>query len=504
MLRTIKIQIDGIHCKSCKILIETEVDVLIGVKDININYQNGECQIEFDDSRVSQKKIFEVIEKLNYKVIKNPDKKKPAKKPITKKLIIAGALLVLFFLGYSLIKYFGLFEILARLNEQNVSYWLIFLIGVLVSFHCIGMCGGLVVAYTTSSLTKTAKDKDRRTREKEKTNVSLPHLQYNAGRMFSYTLIGGILGGAGSFFAINPTFTGAITLIASGFMVLMGLSLLTDFKWLEKIKVRTPTFIASFLYNQRHTRKPKGPFIIGMLNGLMPCGPLQSMQIYALASGSIIKGALSMGVYALGTVPLMFGLGSFISLISQEKIKQVMKFSGAVVMVLGLFMFNRGLINFGYGFRAFIPREATSQTEYLVSGDITEYQIVKMDLTYRGYSPNVLFIKKDIPVRWIINVKQMSGCTDEIIMPEYNIKKPLEYGENIIEFVPKKLGDIKFSCWMQMVWGKFVVSEGDINPEQQKLELEKSSMPQSTCGDGGSCGGSCDVSSCGCSKIRAK
>ncbi len=498
MLRTIKIQIDGIYCKSCKILIETEVDVLIGVKDININYQNGECQIEFDDSRVSQKKIFEVIEKLNYKVIKNPDKKKPAKKPITKKLIIAGVLLVLFFLGYFLIKYFGLFEILARLNEQNISYWLIFLIGFLVSFHCIGMCGGLVVAYTTSLLAKPTEDKNRHVKEK----FLLPHLQYNAGRMLSYALVGGILGGVGSFFAINPTFTGIVILIASVFMVLMGLSLLTDFKWLEKIKLKTPAFIASFLYNQRHTRKPKGPFIIGLLNGFMPCGPLQSMQIYALASGSITKGALSMGIYALGTVPLMFGLGSFISLISQEKIKQVMKFSGAVVIVLGLFMFNRGLVNFGYGFRAFIPREATSQTEYLVSGDITEYQIVKMDLTYRGYSPNVLFIKKDIPVRWIIDVKQMSGCTDEIIMPEYNIKKLLEYGENIIEFVPKRLGDIKFSCWMQMVWGKFVVTEDGINPKQQKLELEKSSIPQSTCGS--SCSGSCGASSCGCSRIRIK
>jgi len=494
VLKTINIQIKGIHCKSCKVLIETEVDVLEGVKDINVNYQNGECQIEFNDSKISQKKIFEVIEKLNYKVERKIDKSKPAKKQITRKFIIAGVLLALFVLGYSLIKHFGLLEILAKLNEQSISYWLIFLIGVLVSFHCIGMCGGLVVTYTARHHAK----------EKVKTNISLPHLQYNAGRMFSYTLIGGILGGVGSFFVINPTFTGTITLIAGGFMVLMGLSLLTNFKWLEKIKLRTPTFIARFLYNQRHTRKPKGPFIIGLLNGFMPCGPLQAMQIYALASGSITRGALSMGIYALGTVPLMFGFGAFISLISQENIKQIMKFSGAVVIVLGLFMFNRGLINFGYGFRTLVFSESISQTEYLITNNIKEYQVIEMDLTYRGYSPNVLFVKKDIPVRWIVNVKQMSGCTDEIIMPEYNIKKPLEYGENIIEFVPRKLGDVKFSCWMQMVWGKFVVTEGDINPEQQKLELEETNLPQGTCGGNGSCGGSCGVSTCGCSRIKGR
>jgi len=491
MLKKIKIKIDGIHCKSCKTLIETEIDVLEGVKDIEVNYQNGDCQIEFDDQKISQKKIFEAIEKLNYKVSEKESTQR-AKRNISKRVIIAGILLILFALGYFLIKHFGLLEILSKLNEQRISYWLIFLIGLLASFHCVGMCGGLVVTYTA---------RHHAANQDKKTNHSIPHLQYNTGRMISYTLVGGILGGVGSFFGINPTFTGIITLIAGGFMVLMGLSLLTHFKWLEKIKLRTPSFIARFLYGQRHSRKPKGPFIIGLLNGFMPCGPLQAMQLYALASGSITRGALSMGIYALGTVPLMFGFGSFISLISQEKIKQVMKFSGVIVIILGLFMLNRGLVNFGYGFRGFIPEKATSQTEYLVTGDVKEYQVVKMDLTYRGYSPNVLFIKKDVPVRWVINVKQMSGCTDEIIVPEYNIKKRLEYGENIIEFVPKKLGDIKFSCWMQMVWGKFVVTEKDEQPTSQDLQKESLDLPPAgTCGGTGSCGG-CD---CDCrSRIKS-
>ncbi|TFB08190.1 hypothetical protein E3V08_05020, partial [Candidatus Atribacteria bacterium MT.SAG.1] len=426
MLKKIKIQIKGIHCKSCKILIETEIDVLEGVKDIDVDYQTGDCQIEFDDKKISQKKIFETIEKLNYKVKEKATSQKFSKQS-SKRLITAGVLLILFALGYYLIKHFGLLELLSKLNEQKISYWLIFLIGVLASFHCVGMCGGLVVAYTARH---NVNNQDK------KTNSSSPHLQYNVGRMISYTTIGAILGGFGSFFAINPTFTGVIVLVAGSFMILMGLSLLTNFEWLEKVKLRTPSSVAKFLYGQRHARKPRGPFIIGLLNGFMPCGPLQAMQLYALASGSIIGGALSMGIYAAGTVPLMFGFGSFISLISQEKIKQVMKLSGAIVIILGLFMLNRGLINFGYGFRSFVPREATSQTEYLITGDIEEYQVIKMDLAYSGYSPNVLFIKKDIPVHWIINVKQMTRCTDEIIMPEYNIRKKLEYGENIIEFIP--------------------------------------------------------------------
>ncbi|MBU2545134.1 sulfite exporter TauE/SafE family protein [Patescibacteria group bacterium] len=431
MLKVIKIQINGLHCESCKTLIETEVDLLEGVKSVKVNYLTGESHIEFDDEKTSQEDIFSKIEKLNYKIGEN--KKTPKK--LSRNLIIAGILLIVFIAGYHLIKQFGLLEVLSKLNEQNISYWMLFLIGFLVSFHCVGMCGGLVVSYSV----------------KNKGGYR-SHIQYNLGRLISYSVIGGILGGVGSFFAINPTFTGTITLIAGTFMVLMGLSLLTNFVWLEKVKLRTPAFIARFLYNQRYAGKPKGPFVIGIFNGFMPCGPLQAMQIYALASGSIITGALSMGIYALGTVPLMFGLGSFISLISQDRIKQVMKFSGALVMVLGLFMLNRGLTNFGYGFRGFVAEETTIQ----VNAD--EYQIVEMELSYRGYSPNVIYIKKDIPVRWIINVKQMSGCTDEIVLKEYDIRKVLKYGENIIEFIPDKLGEIKFSCWMEMVWGKFIVT----------------------------------------------
>lgn len=478
MLKKIKVQITGIHCHSCKILIETEIGVLKGVNQVEVNHQTGECEIEFDDEKISKNKIFKAIEKLNYKV--KEESKTTSELKISKKWFAISILLILFIIGYTLIKYFNLFEIFAQLNEEKISYWLILLIGVLAGFHCVGMCGGLVVAYTARH---QAKNKDK------KKISSRPHFQYNLGRMISYTAIGAILGGLGSFFGINPVFTGVITLAAGGLMVLMGLSLFTNFRWLEKIKLKTPDFIARFFYNQRYTKKPKGPFIIGLLNGFIPCGPLQAMQLYALASGSVTRGALSMGIYALGTVPLMFGFGSFISLISQDRIKQIMRLSGVIVVVLGLFMFNRGLVNFGYGFRSFIPQESSSRLEYVID-DKTEYQTANMNLTYKGYEPNIIFIKKDVPVRWVIDVKQMTGCTDEIILPEYGIRKPLQYGENIIEFIPDRLGDIKFSCWMQMVWGKFVATEDGKPPSDEALYKEALKLPIGSNGGSG-CG-------CGC------
>ncbi|MBU0731267.1 sulfite exporter TauE/SafE family protein [Patescibacteria group bacterium] len=497
-MTTIKINIKGTHCQSCQTRIENEVKTLAGINDISVDYSSGDTKIDFEENKVSKAAIVKKIESLNYSVPEAPgeNEKEKEEKNSDKKLKrwIIGILAVLVFgVGYFIVKYFGLLEILSRLNETNLSYWLIFGIGILASFHCVGMCGGLVVTYTAASQKPDAKKKKK----------FAPHFQYNLGRLISYTLIGGLLGGIGSFFAINPTFKAVIILLAAVFMILMGLSLLTNNKYLNKVKLKTPKFIAKYLYGNKENSKPKGPFIIGMLTGFMPCGPLQAMQLYALASGSFWTGAASMFVYALGTIPLMFGFGSLLSSIKNEKIKKIMKFSGVVVIILGLLMLNRGLTSFGYGYKGLVSKEQTSQTEFIVDGSVTEYQTVKMELTYNGYEPNVLYVKKGVPVRWIIDVKQMSGCTDEIIMPEYNIKKALQVGENIIEFTPEQAGEIKFSCWMEMVWGKFIVTEGDDMPDQGATQEVIETPEGTSCAGNGECGGSCGSESCGCkSKIK--
>ena len=462
MLKKIKFHISGIHCRSCKTLIETEIDVLPGVNKVRVDYKSGEVEVEFDEGKIRKEKIFSEIKRLNYQVKdtagerKEEQEKESGSKPFLYGLafLLAAVFLIEIYLT---IQKLGGFSLLAKLNESNVSYGLIFVIGLLAGFHCIGMCGGLVVSYSASHL-KRVKDSPESGGRKTLT----PHWQYNAGRLISYTVIGGILGGVGSFFGINPTFTGIIILGAGVFMILMGLSFLSNWQILEKIKLRTPQFIARFLYNQKHSQKPKGPFIIGLLNGFMPCGPLQAMQLYALASGSVTRGAISMAVFVLGTIPLMFGFGVVLSSIGQQYIKKIVKVSGILVIILGLFMVNRGLTNFGYGFNNLAFKNNVGQKEFLVTGDVKEYQTVKMEVSYLGYKPNTLYIKKGVPVHWVIDVKQLSSCDNVIMIESLGIKKSLKLGENIIDFTPPAgVKEIKFSCGMRMIWGKFVITDGD-------------------------------------------
>ena len=465
MLQKLIFYILNTHCQSCKTLIEEELKNEKGIMNIQFDLKTEKCELEYEDAQISKERIFAKIEKLNYQACETKPVSKNSK---SKNFVYAFFALILFIAAYSLVKYFGLFEILGKLNEQNVSLSLIFLIGLLASFHCIGMCGGLVVTYSTKL--------------KENDKKYAPHLQYNLGRFISYTIIGGILGGVGSFFGINPAFTAFITILAGVFMMIMGLSLLTQFKFLDKIKIRTPDFLAKFIFHQ----KSKGPFIIGLLNGLMPCGPLQAMQMYALASGSIVYGTLSMGIYALGTIPMMFIFGSIVSQISMQKTKMILKISGIVVIILGIFMLNRGLTAYGLGFAGFSRSKNISVPEFQVDGTA---QTIYMDLTFSGYEPNVLYIKKGIPVRWVINVKEMSGCTNEIVLHGYDISKKLSFGENVIEFTPKDLGEIKFSCGMNMVWGKFIVTENGQSSNSNANTAVANFSESKTCKmSAGSCG----------------
>lgn len=430
------LKLSGLHCQSCQTLIEEELKARAEIKNITVDYDNQTAEVEFDEKKISLNKIKGIINKLGYGTAPENETGSNSVRFWLGLLIpvIIGCLIM----AYFLITYYGGFSIMSRLGDQNLSYGLIFVIGLLASFHCIGMCGGLVVSYTCGINLKVPN------------KSPWPHLLYNLGRIISYTAIGGILGGIGSFFAVSPLFSGSVMIIAAAFMLIMALNLVTHFSWLQKLSLHTPKFIAKLLFSQKNNKRPLGPFLIGLANGLMPCGPLQAMQLYALATGSIVTGALSLFFYALGTAPLMFGLGNVISLISNKFMKKALKISAIIVALLAVIMLWRGIVAINANGSITDNSDSGVQT-------INGVQIVKMAVTYNGYEPDTINIKKDLPVRWVIDGSGITGCTSVIQIQSLKIRKQLARGENIIEFTPTQSGELPFSCGMQMVWGKFIV-----------------------------------------------
>ena len=328
--------------------------------------------------------------------------------------------------------------------DENTSYGMLFIIGLFTSLHCVSMRGGINLSQCLNSDV---------TSNKGKLSTTKPAFLYNLGRVISYTIFGGIVGGIGSVISFTGWMQGLIQLIAGIFMIIMGLNMLNIFPWLRKLNPKMPKFFAKKFKSKNNN----SPFFVGLLNGLMPCGPLQAMQIYALSTGSVTKGAISMFLFSLGTVPLMFGIGVLSSYMSKKFSNKVMKFGAILVVVLGFVMFNNGLalsgINISQG------SGANSAVRAEIQNDV---QVVTTELKGRRYEPIIVEVGK--PVKWNIQASDgsINGCNNRMLIREYGIEKSLENGDNIIEFTPTETGTYTYSCWMGMIRSKiYVVNPGE-------------------------------------------
>jgi plastocyanin domain-containing protein len=108
-----------------------------------------------------------------------------------------------------------------------------------------------------------------------------------------------------------------------------------------------------------------------------------------------------------------------------------------------------------------------------------------MNVTSSGWEPNSFVLQKGVPVKWIINGIEINNCNSRIIVRDYNLSFPIDQGEQTIEFTPSKEGVVRWSCWMGMIPGTFIVVN-DVNNQTEQKTLENATTPFS--GRSGGCG----------------
>jgi sulfite exporter TauE/SafE/plastocyanin domain-containing protein len=285
---------------------------------------------------------------------------------------------------------------------------------------------------------------------------------YNFGRVISYTVIGGIVGALGSVVSLSGSFQGIMQIVAGIFMVIMGLNMLNIFPWLRRFNLRMPKIFAKKIYEQKRSNSP---LYVGLLNGLMPCGPLQAMQLYALSTGSPVKGALSMFLFSIGTVPLMLTFGAISSFLSKKFTHKMMTAGAVLVLVLGVFMFNNGVSLSGLRVPEIVGKaesvSGTNNGTKSSGGNIAEIkdgvQTVTTTLASGKYQPIV--VQKGIPVKWTItaDASNINGCNNSMVIRKYGITHDFQPGDNVIEFTPTESGTVPYSCWMGMIRSKITV-----------------------------------------------
>lgn len=210
---------------------------------------------------------------------------------------------------------------------ETVNLLTIISIAFLGSFgHCIGMCGGIVVAYTTIKIEPAS----------SKVSKSVAHLLYSFGRVLTYTILGAMFGALGGVATFSNYANGGLLIFAGIAMVLAGLSLMGKIKFLTLIE---HSFSSSPMYKKAfksvlNSKSNLSFFVLGMLNGLLPCGFVYFFAITAASTADPFYGALVMMIFGLSTIPAMFGLGFLTSLASAMSFRNMMMSLSSIAVIL--------------------------------------------------------------------------------------------------------------------------------------------------------------------------
>ena len=415
--------VEGMFCPHCEATIQKALRNIPGIADAKADYRRATLTAQWDEQRLPQARLAEILAEEGYAL---KARRNPAQNAL-QVAIFAAALVLL----YLLITYTPLSRIASAfpLARAGMSLGALLLLGAMTSVHCVAMCGGINLAQSAS-----AGQKGR--------GVLRANLLYQAGRVLSYGITGVIVGALGGVLSVSDTFRGAIQLVAAAFMVLMALNLLGGFDWTRRLSLRLPSGLSARLAKWTQGRSS---LLIGLANGLMPCGPLQSMQLYALSAGSWWMGGLSMVAFALGTVPLMLGFGLVGGKLNQRWRNPMRYVSAALVAVMGVSMLSSGLALTGFSLS--MPTRGPENIA-VVAGD---EQTVWSELDWGGYP--IITVQAGVPVTWTLHAdeEKLNGCNNALVIPAYGARQALKPGDNIITFTPEEEGIVPYACWMGMI-----------------------------------------------------
>ncbi|QQS20470.1 MAG: sulfite exporter TauE/SafE family protein [Candidatus Moraniibacteriota bacterium] len=455
-VRSKVISIEGMHCRSCEIVLDEALRGVPGVSKTHISSRKGEARIFFGDREPDDSQIQEAIESSGYGVGHS------SRPPFFSRngedyldLILAAILFVVLF---SAIRFFGVENIESMLPSSPQNLGIVFVIGAVAGVStCLALVGGLVLGvsarFAEANPTLSSWKKFR------------PHLFFHAGRLGAFVIGGGILGLLGSAFSFSPTFSGAVFLFAAVALLLLGIKLLGIFPRIERFSLTLPPSVSRLFRAGKRvsndTYRDRDAVFSGVLSFFLPCGFTQAIQVFAAGSASAISGALILGVFAVGTAPGLLGIGALASFLTGKVGRIFFRLSGLLVLFFALLTFGNAVRLFsleGVSVLSSASRDSGKEEKTSLSNSSeTSVQVVHMEENARGYEPDTLRIQKGRPVLWIITARSPYSCASSLVVPKLGIRTTLVMGENRFEFTPTEVGTIPFSCSMGMYKGVFIV-----------------------------------------------
>ena len=318
--------VHGMHCNACVLLTEQTLGSLPNVHDVKAHLKNHSVDIVGTFEGKSPKEIAEELTapllSHGYTVSVEQQIHAPQWQDFRTAVPIALAFIAVFIALQNM-------GIVNLVSGGEVTYGTAFVIGVIASLStCMAVVGGLLLSMSA-------------TFAKEGSQVK-PQLMFHAGRILSFFILGGVIGALGSAFTLNTTATVTLNVIIAIVMLMLGINLLDIFHGAKKWQPTVPKCIARRAHGVATLNHTLTPLLVGVATFFLPCGFTQSMQLYALSTGSFMSGGLTMLVFALGTLPVL-ALISFSSFSIAKNAQSGIFFKSAGLIVILFAVFN--LIN---------------------------------------------------------------------------------------------------------------------------------------------------------------
>ncbi|MFZ0685777.1 MAG: sulfite exporter TauE/SafE family protein [Terriglobales bacterium] len=218
----------------------------------------------------------------------------------------------------------------------------VFMLGLVSSLHCVQMCGPIVLSYsvalapTPASATKTSP------------SLVLGHVAYNAGRIFTYAVLGAVAGLAGQTVGLVGRLAGVSSALAIVGGVLMLMAGLVMFGMFPAVKTAGGSFfritagflrpLSSLISSPSVGRR----LLLGLMMGFLPCGLIYAALLRALATGSAWWGAATMAAFGAGTAGALLAVGIFSSVLRRGFSRWGTQLAAVSVTVMGAVLIARG------------------------------------------------------------------------------------------------------------------------------------------------------------------
>ncbi|MEK7590916.1 MAG: sulfite exporter TauE/SafE family protein [Patescibacteria group bacterium] len=441
----------GMTCRSCEIMIERKLRLIPGVTEVRVSERRGEAELfsRPDTPAPTWNAVAAALEGTPYTATLG------ANHPIHERthettrggnrwFEVGGALVLLIALS-QILKAVGLFPIRTSV-EGAVGLSAIFIVGLTAAAStCLAVVGGLLLSVSAKWC-----EAFHPTTRWEKFQ---PLLMFNTGRLIGYFLLGGLIGSLGTIIGLSTRGTGILTILIAIVMIVMGLNIL---KILPKhyCSLPLPHSFSRKIQDLSESKNPFVPGILGALTFFLPCGFTQSMQLLALASGSFLSGGMIMFVFALGTLPALLGISVISSMAEGKFARFFLTFSGALVLTLGAWNLQSGLLLTGVDARGWFQSPAsiaTGTSNNAVTVNPQGQQIISMYVTDQGYQPDSFVIDAGRPT-WIYAVAPngVFGCASTLTVPAFNLATPVKRGENWLGPIGNPENDFVVTCSMGM------------------------------------------------------